>query len=72
MAPSVGVGIGLAPHEAPQLNPEFESVLEAGDVFTMEPGLYSKELNAGIRLEQNYLVTDAGLERLTSFPLELV
>lgn len=68
----LGHGIGLAPHEAPQLNPEFESVLEAGDVFTMEPGLYSKELNAGIRLEQNYLVTDAGLERLTSFPLELV
>ncbi|MBI3831411.1 MAG: aminopeptidase P family protein [Planctomycetes bacterium] len=68
----LGHGIGLQPHEAPQLNPEYDAVFEAGDVFTMEPGLYSKELNAGIRLEQNYLLTEKGVEKLTSFPLTLV
>lgn len=68
----LGHGIGLQPHEAPQLNPEYDATFEVGDVFTMEPGLYSKELNAGIRLEQNYLLTEKGLERLTSFPLTLI
>jgi len=68
----LGHGIGLQPHESPQLNPEFpEVVMEAGDVFTMEPGLYSEQLRAGIRIEQNYLVTDSGIERLTTFPWEL-
>ena len=68
----LGHGIGLQPHEAPQLNPEFpEVVIEIGDVFTMEPGLYSEQLRAGIRLEENYLVTEKGVERLTSFPLDL-
>jgi Xaa-Pro dipeptidase len=68
----LGHGIGLQPHEAPQLNPEFpEAVLEAGDVITMEPGLYSDQLRAGIRLEQDYLITETGMERLTSFPLDL-
>ncbi|MCZ7645001.1 MAG: Xaa-Pro peptidase family protein [Planctomycetota bacterium] len=72
MVHHLGHGIGLAPHEAPQLNPEYESVLEAGDVITMEPGIYSEELRAGIRLEHNYAVTEQGLERLTTFPLELL
>lgn len=68
----LGHGVGLQPHESPQLNPDYDAVFEIGDTFTMEPGLYSKELNAGIRLEQQYLLTEKGVERLTSFPLELV
>jgi len=68
----LGHGIGLQAHEAPQLNPEFDAFFEVGDVFTMEPGLYSKELNAGIRLEQNYYLGESGLEILTKFPLPLV
>ncbi|HYF48241.1 MAG TPA: Xaa-Pro peptidase family protein [Planctomycetota bacterium] len=68
----LGHGIGLQPHESPQLNPEFpEAMLEVGDVFTMEPGLYSDALAGGIRLEQNYLVLENGFERLTSYPLDL-
>ncbi|GMV82713.1 MAG: putative cytoplasmic peptidase PepQ [Planctomycetota bacterium] len=68
----LGHGIGLQAHEAPQLNPQYESVLEPGDVITVEPGVYTPELKAGIRLEQNYLVTANGVERLTTFPLELI
>ena len=59
----LGHGFGLFPHEGPHLNARWDDVFEEGDVFTAEPGLYTDELRAGIRLEQNYVVT-AGLERL--------
>ena len=71
MVHHLGHGIGLQPHEAPQFNPEYNATLNVGDVFTFEPGLYAPELNAGIRLEQDYLLSEKGLERLTHFPLEL-
>ena len=67
----LGHGFGLFPHEAPHLNPDWDDVFEAGDTFTAEPGLYTAELQAGLRLEQNYLVTDDGVELLTDFPLDL-
>ena len=69
----LGHGFGLFPHEAPHLNPNtrWDDVFEVGDTFTAEPGLYTEELKAGIRLEQNYLVTGDGVERLTQFPLDL-
>jgi len=67
----LGHGVGLAPHETPELNPEYEATFEVGDVFTMEPGLYGEELRAGIRLEENYLLAEDGLEQLTSFPRNL-
>ena len=68
----LGHGIGLFPHEAPHLNSSWDDVFEKGDVFTVEPGLYAPQLRGGIRLENNYVVTAAGVELLTPFPLELV
>lgn len=68
----LGHGIGLEPHEGPHVNPKWDDTFEVGDVFTIEPGLYGPELRAGIRLEENYLVTEEGVELLTNFPLELV
>ena len=67
----LGHGIGLFPHEGPHLNPNWDDTFEVGDVFTAEPGLYAPELRAGMRLENDYLVTDSGVELLTPFPLEL-
>ncbi len=67
----LGHGIGLSPHEAPHLNDHWDDLFEVGDVFTAEPGLYAPHLKAGIRIEEAFLVTDVGVERLTSFPLEL-
>ena len=67
----LGHGIGLFPHEAPHLNPHWDDVLEVGDVFTAEPGLYDPTLKAGMRLENDYLVTESGVQRLTNFPLDL-
>jgi Xaa-Pro aminopeptidase len=67
----LGHGIGLFPHEAPHLNPNWDDTFEEGDVFTAEPGLYAPELKAGMRIENNYVVTADGVEKLTGFSLEL-
>ena len=67
----LGHGIGLYPHEAPHLNPNWDDTFEEGDLFTVEPGIYNEELKAGIRLEENYRVTEDGVEKLTKTPLDL-
>lgn len=67
----LGHGIGLFPHEAPHLNPNWDDVFEEGDVFTAEPGLYSPDLRAGMRIENDFLVTADGVELLTDFELSL-
>ncbi|HEV3021481.1 MAG TPA: Xaa-Pro peptidase family protein [Pirellulales bacterium] len=67
----LGHGIGLFPHEAPHLNPRWDDTFHEGEVFTVEPGLYTAEMRAGIRLENDYLVTAGGVELLSVFPLEL-
>jgi Xaa-Pro aminopeptidase len=68
----LGHGIGLFPHEAPHLNPHWDDVFEPGDVFTCEPGLYDETvLRAGMRIENDYVVTATGVECLSPFPMEL-
>jgi Xaa-Pro aminopeptidase len=67
----LGHGVGLAPHEGPHLNPRWDDTLAEGDFVTVEPGLYHEELRAGIRLEQNYVVRNDGVELMTDWPLEL-
>ena len=66
MPHNLGHGIGLYIHEKPFLRAGVNPVkLESGMVFTIEPGVYSPELG-GIRLENDYLITDTGFERLTN------
>lgn len=67
----LGHAIGLDAHETPRLNPYWDDTFQAGDVVAVEPGLYGESLRAGLRLEQNFLVTETGVERLSNFPLEL-
>lgn len=68
----LGHGIGLFPHEAPHLNPHWNDTFEPGDVFTCEPGLYDEQfLRAGMRIENDYVVTETGVENLSPFPMEL-
>lgn len=67
----LGHGVGLFPHEAPHLNPLWDDTFAERDFFTVEPGLYAPELRAGMRIENNYLVTSDGVELLTPFTLEL-
>jgi len=67
----LGHGIGLFPHEAPRLNPNWDDTIQVGDVIAVEPGLYSDELRAGVRIEDDFLVTKSGVERLSSHPRNL-
>ncbi len=61
----LGHGFGLEIHETPFMSPAFEGELKAGMVITIEPGIYLPELG-GVRLEDDYLVTSDGCEKLSS------
>jgi Xaa-Pro dipeptidase len=67
MPHSLGHGIGLAAHEAPILRSREDSAAEflPGMIFTIEPGLYDPE-SGGVRLENDFLITDTGVEQLTN------
>jgi len=67
----LGHGLGLLVHEAPVLRPESEDTLAAGNVVTVEPGIYLSGV-AGIRIEDLVAVADDGCEVLTSFPKQLI
>jgi Xaa-Pro aminopeptidase len=66
----LGHGVGLEVHEAPALGRGGSSKLVAGDVVTLEPGLYRAGYG-GCRLEDIVLVTEDGAEKLTDFPYDL-
>lgn len=61
-----GHGVGLDIHEAPRIS-RVPDILKAGQVVTVEPGLYFTEIGA-VRIEDMVLVTDSGCENLTLFP----
>ena len=65
-----GHGLGLAHPEAPFLVEHSDESLRAGDVVTLEPGLYVEGVG-GIRIEHNYLVTETGFERLSRHEITL-
>ena len=66
---SLGHGVGLDVHEQPGLARAGEELL-AGDVVTLEPGLYRRGWG-GCRLEDLVLVTNNGAENLTQYPYDL-
>jgi Xaa-Pro dipeptidase len=68
----LGHGVGLQPHEFPHLNPKWDDVLMEGEIFAAEPGVYGQDLNWGIRIENNYLVTKSGVQNLLNAPMEMV
>jgi Xaa-Pro aminopeptidase len=67
----LGHGLGLDVHEAPRMSPETSDVLEAGNVITVEPGVYV-EGKFGVRIEDDVVVTAGGIENLTGFRKDLV
>ncbi len=66
-----GHGIGHHSHEAPRIIPGSSDIFEVGDVIALEPGIYGEHLQGGIRLEDNYVVRENGLENLFDFPRDL-
>ena len=67
----LGHGVGLEVHEAPRLSSESNDTLQTGNVVTIEPGIYLEGLG-GVRIEDLAIVTDDGVEVLTTFPKSLV
>jgi Xaa-Pro aminopeptidase len=65
-----GHGLGLFGQERPFIVPGSDDRLESGDVIAVEPGAY-RPGHGGMRLEDVFLVTAQGCERLNSAPREL-
>jgi Xaa-Pro aminopeptidase len=66
----LGHGVGLEVHEAPGMGLASKLPMKAGDVVTVEPGLY-RQGYGGVRLEDLVLVTPTGAENLTQYPYDL-
>lgn len=66
-----GHGLGFCYHEPqPILGPPFDFEILPGQVVTIEPGVYNATVGA-MRLEDNYLVTESGVENLSPFDRSL-
>ncbi len=63
----VAHGVGARAHEPPYAHQAGGGTLEEGMVLAIEPGIYW-EGGGGLRVEDNFLVTADGVEKLSSFP----
>jgi Xaa-Pro dipeptidase len=67
----VGHGLGLEVHEAPSMHGHNTTTLQPGMVVTVEPGIYLPG-EGGVRIEDDYLITDQGAERMTTADRHLI
>lgn len=65
--PGLGHGVGLDVHEEPSMSQTSKQEILAGQVVTIEPGVYVPNWG-GMRIEDTILVTRDGYEVLTKYP----
>ena len=68
---NLGHGIGLETHEPPTLGPESKETLKAGNVITVEPGIYIVNFG-GVRIEDTVIVQKDKAEKLTKAAYEII
>jgi Xaa-Pro aminopeptidase len=66
----LGHGVGIEVHEEPRISQRSEDVLEAGEVVTIEPGIYLPG-ELGVRIEDLVIVTAEGCRNLSGLPKQL-
>ncbi|HUF38537.1 MAG TPA: Xaa-Pro peptidase family protein [Anaerolineales bacterium] len=66
-----GHGLGMEGHEEPYIRGDNEQILEPGMTFTIEPGIYLPG-RGGVRIEDDVMVTEEGLESFTGLSRELI
>ena len=64
---NLGHGVGLEVHETPVLSPDSKELLSAGNVVTVEPGVYLPGYG-GVRVEDTVLLKEDDAEKLTLTP----
>ena len=69
---ALGHQVGFRYHDPGScLSPNCTDVLQEGMVLTIEPGIYGVELNGGVRIEDNFLITASGCQLLSNYPRSL-
>ena len=63
----VAHGVGARAHEPPYAHQAADGIIEAGMVLAIEPGCYWPE-GGGLRVEDNFLITESGAQKLSAFP----
>lgn len=66
----LGHGVGLEVHEEPRVSQRSDDVLAAGEVVTIEPGVYLPG-KFGVRIEDLVVVTEDGHRNLSGLPKQL-
>jgi len=67
----LGHGLGRVVHDGGRLSPTSDDVIQPGQIWTVEPGVYIPGFG-GVRIEDDVLVTETGIEILTHSTKELL
>lgn len=68
----LGHFIGMEVHEAGDISASNDQVLEVGNIFSIEPGIYLADEEVGVRIENLYVVEADGARSLNQVSLDLV